>query len=109
MTAPKFKVKKGDTVIVITGKDSGKKGKITEVLQKKGKVYVSGVNIVKRHTKGTQKLPQGGILEKELPIDVSNVMYYCNKCKAAVRVGKLVKDSGDRVRICKKCGTELDK
>ncbi|MDW7674956.1 MAG: 50S ribosomal protein L24 [Bacillota bacterium] len=108
MTAPKFKVKKGDTVVVIAGKDLGKKGKITEVIPQKGKLFVEGVNIVKRHTKGTQKNPKGGIVQKEAAVDVSNVMYYCSKCKAAVRVGKKIKDNGDRVRICKKCGVELD-
>jgi large subunit ribosomal protein L24 len=109
LTAPKFKVKKGDTVIVITGKDAGKKGKITAVEPKKGRVHVAGVNIVKRHTKGTKKMPQGGIIEKEAPVHVSNVMFYCAKCKDAVRVGKKVLDDGERVRVCKKCGIELDK
>lgn len=111
MTAPKskFKVKKGDTVVVITGKDTGKKGKITQAIPKKGKVFVEGVNIVKRHTKGTQKMPQGGIVEQEAAIDVSNVMYFCNKCNAGVRVGKKEKENGQRIRVCKKCGVELDK
>lgn len=109
MSAPKLKVKKGDTVVVIAGKDLGKKGKINEVVAKDNKVYVEGVNIVKRHTKGTQKTPQGGIVEKESAVHVSNVMYYCDKCKSGVRVGKKVKDDGQRVRICKKCGIELDK
>lgn len=107
MAAPKLKLKKGDSVVVITGKDAGKKGKIIEVSPKDRKVYVEGVNVVKRHTKPTQNKPQGGILEKEAPIDSSNVMIYCDKCKTAVRVGK--KEDDKSVRICKKCGVALDK
>ncbi|MGF7186135.1 large subunit ribosomal protein L24 [Desulfitispora alkaliphila] len=111
MAAPKvkkLKLKKGDEVVVIAGKDAGKKGKITEVSPKTGKVYVEGVNIIKKHTKPTRTMPQGGILDQEAPIDSSNVMVYCSKCKAAVRVGKN-KEDGKSVRICKKCGVALDK
>lgn len=108
MTKPRLKVKKGDTVVVITGKDSGRKGKIVEVLPKQSRVVVEGVNVVKRHTKPTQKMPQGGIVEKAAPIHSSNVMMFCSKCGKPTRVGKKILDNGNKVRFCKKCGEVLD-
>lgn len=108
MTKPKLKVKKGDTVVVITGKDAGHKGKILEVLPVENRVVVEGVNVVKRHTKPTQQMPQGGIVEKEASIHGSNVMVYCSKCGKPSRVGKKVLDNGNKVRFCKKCGEVLD-
>jgi len=109
LTMPKVHVKKGDTVLVITGKSAGKKGKVIEVLPKEGKVVVEGVNIAKKHTKPTQKMPQGGIVEKEAPIDSSNVMLVCTKCNTPTRVGKKALDTGKNVRACKKCGEVVDK
>ncbi|AVX21796.1 MULTISPECIES: 50S ribosomal protein L24 [Carboxydocella] len=100
-------VKKGDTVVVITGKDAGKKGKVLQVITDKNRVVVEGVNIVKRHTKPNQANPQGGIISKEAPIHASNVMLWCDKCGKGVRYGKLIKD-GVKVRVCKKCGTNLE-
>lgn len=102
----KIHVKKGDMVMVITGKDAGKKGKVLEVLPKKGRVVVEKVNIVKRHTKPTQSMPQGGILEKEAPIASSNVMLFCVECNNVTRVSTKVTDAG-KVRVCKKCGVNL--
>lgn len=99
-------VKKGDLVMVITGKDAGKKGKVLEVFTKKGRVVVEKINIVKRHTKPTQSLPQGGILEKEAPIASSNVMLFCSECNSVTRVSKKVTEAG-KVRVCKKCGVNL--
>ena len=109
MAGSKMHVKKGDTVVVITGKDAGKKGKIIEVNTKDNRVVVEGVNIVKRHSRPTQKLPQGGIVEKPAPIASSNVMIYCPKCAGPKRIGKQFLDTGKKVRICKKCGETLDK
>ena len=107
MTTPRMKVKKGDSVMVISGKNAGKKGKVLDVLPKDRRVLVEGVNMVKRHQKPSQGMPQGGIIDKEAPLDVSNVMVMCNKCSGPVRVGR--KESGDsRVRYCKKCGNILD-
>ena len=77
----KMNVKKGDEVIVIAGKDKGKTGKVIQVIPSQDKVVVEGVAIVKRHTKPTQKMPQGGIIEKEAAIHVSNVMPFCSTCK----------------------------
>jgi large subunit ribosomal protein L24 len=108
VTAPKLKVKKGDTVMVISGKNAGKKGKVLDVLPRENKVLVEGVNMVKRHQRPTQAMPQGGIIDKEAPLHVSNVMVMCNKCDAPVRVGRQESGTGGRVRYCKKCGNVLD-
>lgn len=104
----KVHVKKDDTVVVITGKDAGKTGKVIEVIPSKGTVVVEGINVAKRHTKPTQKLPQGGILDKAMPIDSSNVMLFCKKCSSATRISKKILDNGKKIRVCKKCGEELD-
>jgi len=106
---PKLSVKKGDTVLVIAGKDNGKKGKIIQALPKENKVVVEGVNVVKRHTRPSQKLPQGGIVEKEAPIHASNVMVICPSCGKPTRVGKRFLADGNKIRVCKKCGESLDK
>ncbi len=104
---PKVHVRKGDTVVVITGKDAGKKGKVLEVSPKTGRVIVEGVNIVKRHTRPSRSMPQGGIIEKPAPIHSSNVMPFCSKCNRPVRVGKRILPDGSKERICKKCGEVL--
>lgn len=108
MANTKIHVKKGDTVVVITGKSAGKKGKIVEVSPKTGKVVVEGANIVKRHTRPTQKMPQGGIIEKEAPMASSNVMIFCPKCNGPRRINKEI--TGDKkIRVCNKCGEAFDK
>ncbi len=104
---PKVHVRKGDTVLVITGKNAGKRGKVLSVIPDRSRVIVEGVNVVKRHTRPTQRLPQGGILEKEAPIHSSNVMLYCGKCNTPTRVGKKILEDGEKVRICKKCGENI--
>ena len=101
-----MKIKKGDLVKVIAGKDKDKEGKVTVVDHKNGKVVVEGVAIVKRHTKPTQKMPQGGIIEKEAAIHVSNVMPYCSTCKKGVRVAHTI-ENGKKIRVCRKCGKAL--
>ncbi len=103
----KMHVRKGDKVVVITGKDAGKRGKIIEAIPDKNKVIVEGVNVVKRHSRPTRKLPQGGIQEKEAPIDSSNVMLLCARCHKPTRVGRRILDDGTKVRVCKKCGEAL--
>jgi large subunit ribosomal protein L24 len=92
---------------VIAGKNAGKKGKILMVIPDKSKVVVEGVNVVKRHSRPTQKLPQGGIMQKEAPIHSSNVMLFCSKCNKPTRVGKKMLENGEKIRICKKCGENL--
>lgn len=108
MAKAKIHVKKGDTVVVITGKSAGKKGKVIEVLPKEGKVVVEGANIVKRHTRPTQQAPQGGIIEKEAPMASSNVMIFCPKCNGPRRINKDMAGS-KKVRVCNKCGEAFDK
>ncbi len=100
-------IKKGDTVLVITGKDAGKKGKILRVIPESGRVVIEGVNRVKKHQKPTRAMPQGGILRIESPINASNVMYVCNKCSRPTRLGHKVLSNGEKVRFCKKCGEVL--
>lgn len=105
----KLHVKKGDSVVVIAGKDSGKKGKIIDVDTKNGRVYVDKANIISRHTKPTPGAPQGGIIKKEAAMDSSNVMPFCSKCDKGVRVRKQILDDGKKVRVCAVCGNNLDK
>ncbi len=103
-----YHVKKNDTVIVTVGKDKGKTGKVLRINQKTDRVIVEKVNIIKRHVRPSQK-SKGGIMERESPIAVSNVMVYCEKCSKPVRVGNKILEDGKRVRYCKKCNEVLDK
>lgn len=102
----KMHVKKGDFVMIISGKDAGKKGKVIEVITKKGRVVVEKANMVKRHTKPSQSMPQGGIVQKEAPLASSNVMLYCQECKSVTRVSYKVTEDG-KSRVCKHCGVNL--
>ena len=104
----KLKLKKGDKVIVTTGKDKGKTGEITTVFPKENKVIVGGVNMVKRHTKPSQE-SAGGIISKEMPIHVSNVALVDPKTGKATRIGYKVEKDGRKVRIAKKSGEVVDK
>ncbi len=104
----KLKLKKGDKVIVTTGKDKGKTGEITTVFPKENKVIVGGVNMVKRHTKPSQE-SAGGIVSKEMPIHVSNVALVDPKTGKATRVGYKVEKDGHKVRVAKKSGEVVDK
>ncbi len=108
MTKPKVHVRKGDTVKVIRGKDAGKKGKVLEVQPNRNRVTIESVNKVKRHTRPTQGAPQGGIVEREAPIDASNVLLICGKCNEPTRLGKRFLENGKKARYCKKCGEVLD-
>ncbi len=103
----KVHVRKGDTALVITGKNAGKKGKVLSVIPDKSRVIIEGVNVIKRHSRPTQKAPQGGILQREAPVHSSNVMLFCNKCNSPTRVGKNILENGEKVRICKKCGEAI--
>ncbi len=100
-------LKKNDNVIVLTGKDKGKSGKILKIFKDEGRVLVEKINLVKKHSRPTQANPQGGIIEKELPIAISNVALFCKKCEKGVRVGKKLLEDGSKVRYCKKCGEIL--
>jgi large subunit ribosomal protein L24 len=102
-----MKVVKNDTVLVISGNYRGKKGKVLKVFPKNHRVIVEGVNFIKRHTRPTQKNQQGGIVEKEAPIHVSNLMVVCPKCDTPTRLGGKVLENGSRVRVCGRCGEML--
>lgn len=105
----KAKIKKGDTVIVITGDDKGKQGKVLNVDYKTARVTVEGVNIVKKTLRRTQSNPQGGIIEIEAPIHISNVMIVCPNCNKQTRVKYKILENGKKVRVCKKCNNYIDK
>lgn len=109
MQTIKYKIKKNDQIMIIKGKEKGKTGRVIKVDLLKGRVLIEKLNMVKRHAKPSQKHKQGGIIEKEAPLAVSNVMLICDKCKCPVRVGRKVLDDGKKVRYCKKCGEVLDK
>ena len=100
-----MKLKSGDTVMVIAGKDAGKESKIAHVYPDRNKVMVEGVNTAKRHTKPTGQTMQGGIIDKDMPIDASNVMIVCDEC-GPTRIGHRFDDDGKH-RTCVKCGGDL--
>lgn len=102
-------VHREDTVLVLTGKDRGKKGRVIRLFPKVEKALVEKINMVKRHTRPNQQMPQGGIVEKESPVHVSNLQIVCSKCGKATRIAHKVLASGQKTRICKKCGEILDK
>lgn len=102
-------VKKGDSVIVITGKDKGKKGRVLAAYPKKDRVLVEGINLVKKHARPSQTNPQGGIVTQEAPIHVSNVSLIDPKSGKPTRVGYQVLENGKKVRVAKKSGEVIDK
>ena len=101
------RLKKGDTVKVIAGKEKGKTGKILSTIPAKQRVVVEKINLIKRHKRPDAK-GKGGIVEKEGPIHVSNVMYLCDKCGSGVRIGYKILDDGKKARVCAKCHETLD-
>ena len=102
----KMKLKKGDEVIVLAGKDIGRRGTISRVIAEADRVIVDGVNMVKRHTKPRGQVMQGGIIDKEMPIHVSNVALLCKDC-GKTRIGYRIDADGTKHRICRKCGVEV--
>lgn len=109
MANVKLHVKKDDMVKVIAGKDQGKTGKVLRVFPAKGRVVVESINVVKRHTRPNQLNPEGGIIEKEAPLSISNVMLVCGSCNQATRTGIRVLEDGSKSRYCKKCNESVDK
>ena len=101
-------IRKNDTVLVITGKDRGKKGKVRYAYPKKSKVLVEGVNFIKKHARATKQVRQAGIIELEAPIPISNVMLLCGKCNHPTRVGITRLEDGRRVRMCRSCREVID-
>lgn len=102
------KIKLSDQVEIIAGKDKGMVGKVIKAFRDTDQVIVEKVNMIKRHTKPNMVNQQGGIVEKESSIDVSNVMLLCPKCSKATRVGFKILDDGAKIRICKKCGESVE-
>lgn len=102
-----LKIKKGDQVQVLTGKDRGAKGNVTRVLPAAGKVIVDGVNVAKKHQKATKATMQGGIIDRDMPIPVANVALLCPSCGKPTRVGYKFDGEGTKSRVCKKCGGEM--
>jgi large subunit ribosomal protein L24 len=103
----KLHIKKGDTVQVLTGNSKGRKGKVLEVIRAKDRAIVEGVNIVKKHTKPNAKYPQGGIIDQEAPIHISNLMLVDPKTDKPTRTGRRLNDEGKLVRYSKKSGEEI--
>ena len=102
----KFKIKKNDNVEVLAGKDKGKRGSVVRIIPKKDKVIVSGVNIVKKAMKRRSQQDQGGTVEVEAPLHISNVGIVCKKCGRPVKIGYKI-DGDKKVRVCRKCGETL--
>lgn len=98
-----LKLKKGDNIQVIRGKDRGKKAKILEVLPESGRALVEGVNMVKKHRRRTREDQQGGIVSIERPISLANLMFFCKNCNAPVRIGFSLLKDGSKSRICRSC------
>ncbi len=103
----KMSIKTGDTVVVLSGKDKGSRGKVMEVMPGDGKVVVEGINMVSRHTRPRKKGVEGGILKKAAPMYAAKVMRVCPKCDKATRPASRVNADGTRTRVCKKCGAEI--
>ena len=101
------RIRKGDTVMVIAGRERGKTGKVLRVVPETGRVIVERLNIVKRHSKPHGATSPGGIVEKEAPLDLSNVMIFCERCNAPVRIGSKPVAGSGKSRVCRRCGEAL--
>ena len=103
----KYKIRKNDTVMVIKGRERGKTGKVLRVIPENGRVVVERLNMVKRHTKQRGAQSPSGIVEKEAPLQLANVMIFCDRCNAPVRIGMKVAGDAETSRICRRCGETL--
>jgi large subunit ribosomal protein L24 len=104
-------IRRNDTVLVIAGKDRGKTGVVRSVLPKKDRLVVDGVNMIKKHQRPTQQAgvpAPGGIIVREAPLHASNVMVICKECNKATRTGARIRQDGVKVRVCKRCGADID-
>jgi large subunit ribosomal protein L24 len=102
-----MKIQKGDQVMVLQGKDKGKKAEVVRAIPDRQKVILEGVNVAKRHAKPTRATQQGGVIDKFMPVHISTVALICKSCDRPTRVGYKVEDDGEKVRVCKKCGATL--
>lgn len=101
-------IKKNDTVLIIAGDEKGKKGRVLSVNPAKNRILVESVNVIKRHMKPSRKYSQGGIIDKEAPLNRSNVMLVCPKCDKPTRLGNRVLENGKKIRSCKQCGEVIE-
>ena len=108
MNMERSRIRRDDKVKILTGKDKGKIGKVIKVVKKKNRVIVENINIVKSHQKPSMKNPQGGIIDIEAPIHLSNVMLMCNHCLSPVRSEMKILEDGSKVRVCRKCNETID-
>jgi len=101
-------IKKNDSILVITGKEKGKRGRVLSVYPLKNSLLIEKINMIKKHMKPSRKYTQGGIIEKEAPINISNVMLVCPKCNKPTRISSTFLQGGKKVRVCKKCREVMD-
>ncbi|MBI4532075.1 MAG: 50S ribosomal protein L24 [Candidatus Latescibacteria bacterium] len=99
-----MRIRKGDTVVVLAGDDAGRQGKVLKVFPKRYRAIVEGVNFIKRHTRPNRSNQQGGIVEKEASLHMSNIALICSRCDQRTRIGVKILEDGGRVRVCRKCG-----
>lgn len=102
------RIKRNDTVLVIAGRERGRQGTVRQILTDRGRVIIQGINIIKRHQKPRSIQQPGSIVEREAPIHISNVMLLCKSCNRPVRVGFRTRPDGVKVRVCKRCGQDID-
>jgi large subunit ribosomal protein L24 len=98
-----YRIRKNDTVVCLAGRDRGKKGKVLSVLPSRGRAIVEGINFIKRHTRKTREDQQGGIIQREASIHLSNLMHFCNKCNKPTKIAFILLKDGTKSRRCKKC------
>ncbi len=103
-----MKIRKNDTVLIITGKDKGKTGKVRYAHPKHERLLVEGINFIKKHTRASGQVRQAGIIEREEPVSVSNVLLVCGKCNKATRIGVRFLEGGKKVRVCHRCNEVID-
>jgi len=103
-----MKIRKEDNVLVIAGKDRGKKGKVRFVYPRQNRALIEGVNMIKTHSRARAQVRQAGIIEREAPVDISNLMIICTRCNKPVRVGFKLLEDGRKVRICRSCKEAID-
>lgn len=101
-------IKKNDTVLVIAGREKGKRGRVLSVYPSKSRLLIEKLNMIKKHMKPSRKYTHGGIIEKEAPLHISKVMLICPKCNKTTRIGNTFLQDGRKVRMCKKCGEVMD-
>jgi large subunit ribosomal protein L24 len=101
-------IRKNDTVLVMSGEGKGKRGRVLSVDSPKNRIIIEGVNVVKKHMKPSKTFQQGGIIDREAPVNLSNVMLLCAKCDRPTRIGNMILENGRKIRTCRKCGEVIE-